>query len=157
HISRRNAQDLSSGCRADADVPAPPRLLRSAARRGVLDLFAARGQHPQLARRLLKLSGRRLLLDGEEQSSLLVQQLLALAPQGLGLVAVLDGQNLLARGEDEAAREHETAREQDHLTARGARVSLAADVGVGVLLGHSSHLLSGLELPGKFLSLKDRE
>ena len=150
-------QDSPRGRRADEDAPAAARLLRRAPRRGGLNLFGARGLHPQLARRLLKLSRRRTLLDGEEQSALLVQQLFALAPQGLGLVAVLDGQNLLARGEDESAREYETTREQEHLTARRARVSLAADVGVGVLLGHSSHLLSGLELPGKFLSLKDRE
>src|SRR3712207_8308142 len=55
---------------------------------------------PPLSRspRLFEFGGRRTLFKRQLQPALLVEQLLALAPERLGLVAVVDGQNLLAHG-----------------------------------------------------------
>jgi hypothetical protein len=137
------AYDSPCGRRADEDACAA-RLFSLLSRRSRLDLRCVRGLHSDIARGLFEPRGRRTLFERELQTALFVQQLLALATQAFGLVPILDGQILLSHGVDETGGQHQTTREQKHLAPRRAWVAHATKVGVGLLLGHSSHLLLSL-------------
>jgi len=112
--------------------------------RADIDLHCARRLQTHPTRGGFKLRGRRTLFEREHQAPLLVEKILALAPERLGLVAVLDGDDLLPHGQNEPGGQHEAAYKQADLPPERARVALTAEMGVRVLLGHSSHLFVSL-------------
>lgn len=87
-----------------------------------------------------ELRGRGCLFEFEQKMSVLLLQTFTFTTQVFALVAVIDGDELLTRRQDEADGEEETADEQDGLTRERAGVALASHVSILVLPGHSSHL-----------------